>query len=181
MRKTDDNISSDKAVIDGFLDGNKECYRAVTGWIDEIIQRILWGDSIHPGDIRSDTSYKLLINFRAGRFHYKSTLKAYVQQITRFTLIDAIRSKRRQPSRIINDPPTAENPYTITITEEEKIIFNRIWNLLDEKCRELWTMIFHQAVTYSEIAKQEKVKESTIKSRVFRCKEEAIKIRNQIT
>ena len=181
MRKTDDIISTDKDIIDGFLDGNQECYRIVTGWIDEIIQRILWSESIHPDDIRSDTLYKLLVNFRSGRFHYKSALKAYVQQITRFTLIDAIRSQRRQPSRIINDPPAAENPYTIIITEEEKIIFNRVWNLIDQQCRQLWIMIFHQATSYREIAKQQKVKESTIKTRVFRCKEEAIKIRKYIT
>jgi RNA polymerase sigma factor (sigma-70 family) len=181
MRKTDDIISTDKDIIDGFLDGNQICYHVITGWIDEIIQRILWSDSIHPDDIRSDTLYKLLLNFRSEQFQHKSTLKAYVQQVTRFTLIDAIRRQKRQPCRITNDPPASENPYTITITEEEKIIFGRVWNLIDDKCKELWTMIFDKRMHYSKIAVLQNVKESTIKTRVFRCKEEAINIRKHIT
>ncbi|MBA4312476.1 MAG: hypothetical protein C0417_07580 [Chlorobiaceae bacterium] len=181
MRKTDENIVSDQEIINGFLAGSQDSYRVVSGWITEIIQRFLWSGRIQPDDIRSDTLYKLLVNLRSEQFQHKSTLKAYVQQITRFTLIDAIRRQRRQPSRITNDPPAPENPYTITITEEETIIFNRIWNLIDEKCRQLWTMIFRQKISYQEIAKKEKVKESTIKTRVFRCKEEAINIRKHIT
>lgn len=181
MYRTDDKILTDKEIIDGFLNGNQETYRVVNGWMDEIIQRILWSGSIQPDDIRSDTLYKLLINFRSGRFRHKSTLKAYVQQVTRFTIIDAVRRNRRQPVLYDCDPPDHNTPFSEMINEEGKNIFNRIWDIIDEKCRDLWMMIFKDNKNYKEIAKKLKLSENTIKSRIFRCKEEAIRIRKQIT
>lgn len=181
MYRTDDKSLTDKEIIDGFLSNNQECHRNISFWIDEIIQRFAWKNSICTEDICSDTIYKLLMNFRDGRFNYNSTLKAYVQQITRFTLIDAVRLSRRQPVHLVYDPPEENTPISILMTEEEKTIFNRIWNLIDDKCKELWVMIFHERRNYKDIAKKLKLSENTIKSRVFRCKEEAIRISEKIT
>ncbi|MBI5475810.1 MAG: RNA polymerase sigma factor [Ignavibacteriales bacterium] len=181
MWKNDKNVLTDSAIVDGFLEGNQECFLFIRSWIDEIIQRCLWIEQIDPNDLRSDTEYKLLINFRTNQFHNKSALKAYVQKITRNTLIDAVRRRRNQPLRLQIDPVSPDDPIDTVIKKEEISIFERIFDLIDSKCRDLWKMIFYDRLSYKKIAEIHQVKDSTIKIRVYRCKEEAIKIFKRIS
>lgn len=175
---------NDRQIIRGFLEGNEEEYRIIVGWIDEVIRTCLWNDGILPQEVVSDTSYKLLTNFRSDQFKYNSSLKTYVQRITRFTIIDAVRNRRRAVSlqqQQIDPPDDASDPLQIMETDEEQHLFDRIVDLLDEKCRKLWILIFDERKNYRQIAEQLRISEGAVKTRMFRCKEEAIAIRKRIT
>ena len=174
---------SDEEIIRGYLEGNTKDYGVIVGWIREVVNTTLWVEGVAADDIISDTTYKLLVNFRAYRFKYQSSLKTYVQKITRFTIIDTIRSHKRAREYLSGNnlqPLENKSPLDIFEDEEEVTIFNRIFSLINEQCRQLWEMIFHDLLSYKEIAKKLNISEAAVKTKAFRCKEEAIEIRKKI-
>lgn len=74
-----------------------------------------------------------------------------------------------------------KTPLDIVESEEEIAIFHRVFSLIDERCRELWYMVFTECLPYKEIARRLETTEEAIKTRVFRCKEEAVEIRTRIS
>ena len=175
---------SDEEIIRGYLEGNTKDYGVIVGWVREVVNTRVWVEGISAEDIVSDTTHKLLLNFRAKKFKYESSLKTYVQRITRYTIIDTIRSYRRTKEYLAEENVHLlrdKNPLEIFESKEEVVIFNRIFSLVDETCRKLWKMNFHDCLSYKDIAKRLNLTEGAVKTKVFRCKEEAIAIKDKIT
>lgn len=175
---------TDNELITRFLEGDNEAYHVIVTWIKDVTRTHLWKHNIFQEDIISDTTLKLLMNFRNNCFEYKSTLKTYVQRIARFTIIDSVRMQQYQLLSLEAagvDPPGTNNPAEFAEEREQEMLFKRLLSLMDEKCVELWRMTLEERRHYKDIAMQFKVSEGTIKSRVFRCKEEAIKIWNSFS
>ena len=76
-------------------------------WTSSIIRSHLWDNRVTPEDVQSDTVVKLLLNLREESFRLESSLKTYVQRITLYTLVDAIRRQNRL------DPIADENALSI--------------------------------------------------------------------
>lgn len=177
-------ILSDREIIMGYLEGRKPEHGVVTGWIKEVVGARVWEPGISPQDVLADTAYKLLVNFQGNKFNFESSLKTYVQRIVMFTIVDSVRAHRRLKSHFgpagseISDDP---NPHTLVEQGEESKIFQRVFALLDQKCRELWTMLLNESLNYKQIGERLNIGESTVKTRVLRCKEKAIEIRKSIT
>ena len=175
---------SDTEIIQGFLNGEQAAHDRIVGWINSVISTRLWMEGISADDILSDTILKLLLNLRAGEFRHASSLKTYVQKVTRFTIVNAVRRHvraRRYARDAADDPPDARTPLEIAEEEERARMFSRIFSLIDERCREIWHLIFSERLQYGEIGHRLGLSESAIKTRVFRCKEEAIRIRKRIS
>ncbi|HEY6191109.1 MAG TPA: sigma-70 family RNA polymerase sigma factor [Bacteroidota bacterium] len=170
---------SDSSIIEGFLKGRTQDYTLVVSWIKDVVHARVWVSGIEPDDIISDTTNKLLVNLRSKLFRFESSLKTYVQKIARFTLIDAVRRNRNAPAHIPKEslePTDGTNPHEIAVENEEAMIFRRILGSIDEKCRELWKMVFQDCLNYKEIARRLAISENAVKTRVFRCKETGIKL-----
>ncbi len=175
---------TDEQIIKGFVDGEKDSFRVVEEWIREIISRKLWVEEISPEEIASDVHLKLLLIFRQNSFALSSNLKAYIQTITRNTLIDSIRSYKRAKDRfksLTEECTDANHPEKEYVREEELYIFNRILHNLSTQCKELWKFLLYEKFTYKQIAAMTKTTEATIKMRVFRCKEQAIELRKKLS
>ena len=113
-----------------------------------------------------------------------ASLKTYTQKITQFTIIDVLRGRARIKALLTEQNlefPDQKNPQDLFEDQEQAMIFQRIFNLMDEKCKQLWRMIFHDMLSYKQVAEKLGVQETTMRTRLFRCKEEAIGIRARIT
>lgn len=175
---------SDTKIIQGFLNGEQPAHDRIVGWISTVISTRLWIEGISADDISSDTILKLLLNLRAGEFRQASSLKTYVQKVTRFTIVNAVRRHvraRRYARDVADDPPGVKTPLEIAEEVDRARIFSRIFSLIDERCREIWHLIFNERLQYGEIGHRLGLSESAVKTRVFRCKEEAIRIRKRIS
>jgi RNA polymerase sigma factor (sigma-70 family) len=169
----------DREIVEGYITGNQRDYDTVVRWIHDVVGSYVWMEQITPDDVVSGVSEKLLLNLRSKAFHYDSSLKTYVQRLTRYTIIDLARSCKRAQRLITQDnvnlvPPAT--PLEVYESKEEALTFSKMFALLGEKCRELWNMMLLERMTYKEIGKKLGKTEAAIKSQIGRCKEEAMKI-----
>jgi RNA polymerase sigma factor (sigma-70 family) len=173
----------DQEIIEACLAGDEQSWDLVRAWVSEVVHARLWLDGVSADDIISDTLLKLLLNFRARRFRHESSLKTYTQQITRYTLISTIRRHARgmqpacDPAKEQPDPMT---PLQTLEEMEQAEVFERVFALIDARCKEIWHMIFAEQLQYSEIGRRLDMTENAVKGKVFRCKEEAIAIRKRL-
>jgi RNA polymerase sigma factor (sigma-70 family) len=151
----------------------------IVGWMRDVVKNHVWLDAIAPDDVIADVSEKLLRNLRDDKFKFGSSLKTYVQRMTRYTIIDLVRSYKRAEQLMTRDNlniDEVETPHQIYEDNEEALLFGRILSVVDEKCRELWNMILLDKMTYKAIGAKFGRSETAIKSQVVRCKDEAIEI-----
>jgi len=175
---------TDRELIDGFLKGDNQHYKAIHEWIALVIRSRSWVPGISEDDLASDTIYKLLTNFRDRQFRFESSLKTYVQKITRFTIIDAVRRNRRTHhggQDLVDTAPDPDSFLDAFQDDEELALYQRIVSLIGPECRSMWQLIFHNELPYAEIAKSLHISVGAVKTRVLRCKEKAIEIRKRIT
>ena len=173
----------DKEIVQGFLRGDKRDYDTIVGWMKEMVRNNVWVAAITHDDVVAETCLTLLTNLRAGKFRFESSLKTYVQRMTKYTVIRLVRAHRRAEKYITEknmNPSNPETPEQIYEDKEEVFLFHRMLSLMDEKCRELWRMILYEELSYKEIAAKLNVSESAIKVRIHRCKEAAMQISERL-
>ena len=172
----------DKKIAEGFLAGKREEYCIVSDWISQVVKFRNWGLDKYHDDIMQDVLLKLYDNLRENRFQFRSSLKTYVYKIAKFTCIDYLRkySSMQQKEVELTETRSNDNLEEKAERKERKEIFWRIYRLMPEECQKLWNMIFFENLSYSQIAQKLRIKEGTVKSRFFRCKEKAIEIRKKL-
>lgn len=175
---------SDREIIDGFLKGDPQSHSMVEEWINSVLRASSGNPGVSSQDIARDTIEKLFRNLCEGKFRFDASLKTYVQRIARYTMIDEMRGKRftRTDNNFTIDG--ARDPgdlFKVFEDDEELRLFRRIVNRMDEGCRNLWRLIFHEELPYREVAAQLNISEGAVKTRVLRCKQKAIEIRKDLT
>ncbi len=179
---TPSRASADRRLIEAYLEGEEESFRAVDGWIRrEIDARYasLWTER---EDLCQTVHEKLLAGHRAGRFAFRSSFRTYVVSVAHHTCIDALRRRYLRRTEELPDdlPARAGNPYEALGNLEEKQILHRILQLSPEICRRLWRMIFLEKLSYREIGGRLKIPAGTVKSRMFHCRARAIALYRRI-
>ena len=174
---------SDPDLIDGFLKGDKEPTETVVHWIRAVVFHSAWQDFENAEDVVSDAVFKTYRTLRSESFRHESSLRVFVSRIARYTVVDAIRREKTIRELLKEENltlPECDDPSQVVEEQEERSLFGRIWDLIDPKCRRLWLMIFNDHLLYKTIAANEGVAESTVKNRVLRCKEEAMRVKERI-
>ena len=169
---------SDREIIEGFLKGDPRIYEIVREWICIVLRSARYGSSLSEEDIAADTIAKLLTNLRENNFRFDSALKTYVQRITRYTLIDALRSSRftKTNQALVEETVDPSDQLAEFEDREEQELFALIMEKMDRKCTNLWRMIFHEELPYRKIAEKLNITEGAVKTRVLRCKEKAMEL-----
>ena len=174
-------LFTDEEIIKGFLAGNDEHIRIVTFWIRKTVGRKLWKQKLFAEDVVATSLMKAIENLQNEKFAFNSSLKTYIERITRYTIIDITRSRRiaelyLQDAHV--DPPSDSTPLDIFESKEELYIYTLIWTLIGEHCRQLWNMVFTHSLRYKEIAEQLGLSVGAVKTRISRAKNRQFELNN---
>jgi len=170
---------SDRALVEGFLEGNADCLTQLDVWIGQVLR--------HPGlrlgndveDVAQQVRRKLLASFRDGRFQGTASLRTYVWRIAQHAAIDHLRHRRTQLSPLSIDDVAepsdpAMTPEGALLQRERRSLFALVLDRLGEACRELFHLIVFEELSYAEIARRLGTTEGAIKVRALRCREKAV-------
>lgn len=173
---------NDKMLIQGYLNGNQQEFFEISSWITTVVKNDYWGLKEDWSDIFQDVRMKLYINFKHESFHYSSSLKTYVYRVTKYTCIDYLRKKYRKDEINIETVEIVEESdnFSSLVQKEQKEILRNIFQKLSERCRTTLRMVFIEKLSYKKIASLLHIAEGTVKSRVFRCIEEAVLWRKKL-
>jgi len=170
-------LRPDRQRIDAYLDGREGVVREVDAWIRRELEICYPVLRTETDDICQTVHAKLLVNLRAQRFHYRSTLKTYVCRIAHHAAIDGIRRRyRERPISAARSPETettTDNPYRSLAALEEQELINQVLLRSPAACRELWGLVFLERLSYDEVGRRLTIPEGTVKSRMFNCRRKA--------
>ena len=167
---------SDQDIIQRYIAGRATEHQTIHKWIEEVVRSRAWVIRTWIDDIISDTTEKLLLLFRNDRFQHNSSLKTYVQQITRYTIVDYLRRDilwKKYREELQRAAPDLENPSQSHDEREQYEIISRIFSMLDVGCQKLWALVFTEGLRYKEIAEKLGISPDAAKTRAHRCIEKA--------
>jgi RNA polymerase sigma factor (sigma-70 family) len=179
---------TDKELVDNLLSEdqrlNSKSWNLVITWVSDVVYAKHLEERILPEEIIGDTMEKVLRNLRSNVYRFESPLKAYVQMITRYTLVDALKKwirYREYINSLSSEPTDPENPAGIMEGNERIAITIRMFELMKETCRDLMKMILEQCFDRKTIAEKLGRSVEWVKVNVHRCKEEATSIVKKIS
>lgn len=141
-------------LIHGFLAGESGAYNTINSWITSILELRNWHVSIQAArdDIRQEVLVALMENFRQNK--YKGLgLKTYISSVTKFICLKAFdrRSAAATPENDIDDcKPTALDEI---VRNEEYHAVKSAFLGLNEKCRKILALRFHNDMDHNGISK----------------------------
>ncbi len=174
--------TKDKKLIAGFVNGSQKEFFEISGWISAIVKSEYWGLKDDWTDIVQDVRIKLYINFQQKSFRHSSSLKTYVSRVTKYTCIDYLRKKYRKREVSIDaiDIEDSADTFKSMVLREQQEMLRAILSKISERCRRTLRLVFVEGLSYKKVAAILNIAEGTVKSRVFRCIEEAILWRKKL-
>lgn len=174
---------SDAERVERFLRGDAATHREIRGWIERIVRLQAWRLR-RDEDLTQDVLFELLRNLGAGRFEGRSALKTYVERVTKYRCIDAIRRERLRNHQSLEEsgepePTHSDHPERRAVANEETRRAYAVLARLPERCRQLLKRLLADETPYEELAAEYEVAIGTIKSRVARCRERANELRGR--
>jgi len=171
--------ASDDACVRGFLEGDGASVRQIDVWIGQVLRYpgLRFGNDVE--DVAQQVRRKLLISFRGGRFQGTASLRTYVWRAAQHAAIDHSRHRRTRPSPLSIDDVAepsdpAVSPEKALLQRERRALFGLVLGRLEEPCRELFSLIVFDQLSYAEIARRLRTTEGAIKVRALRCREKAV-------
>ena len=165
----------DSDSVEGrLLAGEAEAYGQVTRWIGQILTRPRFRLLREEwDDLHQEAMARLLESLRRGRFDASRDFRVYVQSIARYTARDAVVRRIRGlelESALPADPPGGEEQEDRLWTRD---LATKVLEAMSEACRGLVRAYFFRQRSYDQISKERDLPVGTVKSRLFRCLEEA--------
>ena len=164
-----------KETIEGYLSGSPAAIAQVDRWIREELGAcfpVLRGE---VDDVCQAVHGKLFTILRDGAFRYESSLRTFVSRVTRYSALDLIRRRYRDPlwGRQGEGAPAAgrPNPYRSLQSVEKGTLLGQILLHASSECRQLWHLAFVEELSYDEIAGRLDIAAGTVKSRMSRCRQ----------
>ena len=146
-----------------------------------VVRNDYWSLKDHWEDILQDVRTKLYINLKHQYFRKQSCLKTYVCRVAKYTCIDYLRKQYRANPVNLDHVQLADpkDPYESLLLSERQHIIRRIFLGLTEQCRKTLSLVFLEKQHYKSIGETLGIAEGTVKSRVSRCLEKAIELRER--
>ncbi|MEZ5063814.1 MAG: RNA polymerase sigma factor [bacterium] len=174
----------DRELLEGFLHGDRRATEQVRDWILAVVRHRAWRLD-RTDDLAQDAAAELIRAFRAGRFEGRSSLKTFVQTVTKYTCLDAVRRARRVSFLPLEEtgepePPGDDDPGRDLDARETARLCYAVLRRLPEPCRRLLVRVAAEDPAYEDLAAELEVAVGTIKSRVARCRDRANTIRRRL-
>lgn len=178
------NTPTDAMLMAGFLAGKREAVATIHLWVARIVRLQAWRLR-QDDDLIQDVLVELMGIFGSGRFEGRSSLQTYVERITKYRCIDAVRRERRRHHPSLDEirepgPVASDNPERELILADEVRLCFLVLSQLSPPCRDLLRRVLAEETPYEDIAGEYGVAVGTIKSRVARCREQAREWRRRL-
>ena len=173
-----------RLAVQAYLDGQREACESVDQWIRAELATGFPVLAADAEDLRQTVHEKLIVTLRKGNFRHESSLRTFVVRVTRYSAVDLVRRKYRDPlwSSIL-EPDIAvmeENPYQRLASLERGRLLRQILMLASRECRELWRLAFVDQHGYDEIGRRLSISPGTVKSRMSRCRQKLMTLMRRL-
>ena len=180
-----DNLPDD--VIRSAAAGNPSAMNEIVSFYERFVYQIAYSALLDREDALDVTQEVFLKIFRfIGRFHFECAFSTWVYTITKNTVSDFFRSRKRHGSVSLNEAEAAGEGWGAAertgdvderiIEEERKRQLYRAIGQLSEHHREVIVLYHFAGMSYDQIAVLLGVQPGTVKSRLHRAKAELKKI-----
>ena len=163
-----------KAIIDGFLDGHSKHYKIISNKITQYVYHQK-SKEIDADDIISDVIHTLYDNLKNGRFRGDSisALNVYIFRIIKFKLGKIYRTKDRYQTLDEGYNTIAGTGRNPEESVSDKELADKIYEQIDEKCRELLRLKFACHWLDDEIAEYLNKSKNATSTAISRCLKKA--------
>ena len=174
----------DAERVEAFLFGDEAVTQEITSWIRTVVYHRAWRLQ-RSEDLVQDVLVRLLEALGNGRFEGRSSLRTFVERVAKYTCLDAVRRARRVDFVDLDETgelpaPSDDGVLDRMEADEQAQLCFAVLERLPEGCRDLLQRTLAEGVRYEEIAAAAGVAVGTIKSRVSRCRDRALRLRDQI-
>jgi len=169
--------------VEAFLAGDTLVHREFEGWILAVIRHRTWRLGDQVDDLLQEIRLKLVRLFEGNAFRYESSLKTYVQAVSKHSCLDAVRRARIRETVPLSPEhplPSSDNPIRSLERKESARICYEVLANLPETCRMIFRLALVDGLTYEEIAERLDVAMGTVKSRLARCRDRAVALRQTL-
>src|SRR5262245_59066613 len=171
-----DRMTSDDAILNGFLAGEDEAVHHVQGWVDGVVHLGRWRFE-DPESVRQEVMMRLFGIVRSGRYGRRSSFKTFVFAVAKYTCVDLFRRERlRRGVEAGGQAPAPQpigQPHQALETREDLELLRYILQGLPEECRRLWRLVYGEGIDAAEIGRRLGVNAGTVRVRVHRCLQKA--------
>lgn len=172
----------DPALIASLLAGDPETVALVRAWMRAAFTpyRARLADDLE--DLEQEILLDLTRALRQDAFRAKSRLRTYVRTYVHHKCIDRLRAMGRREWLDVDDldlPSAAPSPLDEVASSQAAEVALRVFEEMPESCRELWRML-EQGLGYQEMSRRLGVAEGTLRVRVLRCRQRALKSRERL-
>jgi RNA polymerase sigma-70 factor (ECF subfamily) len=173
-------LSKELELARAYLLGDPDAVARIDAWILPVVRHRAWRLAGEAEDLAQETRFKLLRLFRSGAFRGDSSLKTYVQATAKYTALDAVRRARvRQTEELDGEHfrTSFDEPHEELERAEDLRMCVRVLSALPEGCRRLLRLVLEGGMTYHDISRELNVATGTVKSRLARCRDRAVRLR----
>ena len=176
-----DQLPNDKIVLaaKGDTSAFAELVKTYQSMVYQTAFSIL-GERESALDVSQEVFIKVF-RFLSG-FHFESTFSTWLYRLTRNTALDRIRSERRKKSISMDmleeqgfgvvDEDYTIDPACNLLLNEKKLLLHEAIGALSEDHRQVIRLAYFCQMSYDEIATAMGIELGTVKSRIYRAKQE---------
>jgi len=143
---------SEKRIIDGFLDGNREASATIQDWITSVLDLPGWHTSIKIAgdDIKQRVLIILTQNFRENKYQGKG-LKTYISRIVKYTCLK-VYDRARQTEPLSYDPKSDKpTPEEELIQSERWAVLRKVISKMEYRCRRIFVLRYYKEWNHNKI------------------------------
>jgi RNA polymerase sigma-70 factor (ECF subfamily) len=179
---TDEVLVSDDALVQAVIDGDQHAFETIFERYRRPITKVVGRFFRERSDIEEfvqqcfTKAYFSLKNFRGG----DSSFQAWMTRIAVNVCYDEFRRKQRKSENLFAEMSDEENNYIETIADGKIIgtdssmiaaqLVDKVLSALDEEDRLAMTLVYSEDYTLDEAASVIGITTSSLKSRLFRCR-----------
>ncbi|HKQ98209.1 MAG TPA: sigma-70 family RNA polymerase sigma factor [Candidatus Polarisedimenticolia bacterium] len=176
-----ERMTTDDAILNGFLAGEEEAIHHVQGWVDGVVHLGRWRFE-DPEAVGQEIVMRLLGIVRSGRYQKRSTFKTFVFAVAKYTCVDLFRRERQRtrvetvagaPLAGVDAGPPPDHPHRALQEREDLELLKYILQGLPEECRRLWGWVYGEGLSAAEVGSRLGTNAGTVRVRVHRCLQKA--------
>ncbi|MEZ5314133.1 MAG: sigma-70 family RNA polymerase sigma factor [Thermoanaerobaculia bacterium] len=174
--------ADEQARIRALLEGVPEALAELRSWVRGAVTPYRFRLAEEIEDLEQEVAIELLEILRAGRFEGRSLVATYVRRMVHYKCLNRLRAARSRrfvdvaDVEVVDTEPT---PFERARQRSELDLALRVLATMSEECRELWSMI-HRGVGYEAMSERWGVAAGTLRVRVLRCRERALRERHRL-